>query len=270
MDNIISKSKKFPPLKQTSQLALAKLDDTESELKDVANILMTDGALSSAILKLANSPLYGISRKITTINEACVLLGRFSLKNLVLSMAVYGDMMKLDLGFIDRKGIWDHSLKTGCFAKHIAKRAKCSTDILLTSGILHKFGVIVLAWSDSERYKQVLKFNQEFEEPDYVGEKSILNHTHAEIGSQLLQSWNVPEDIVQCIGKYIEQYETPNDNAASVLALASKIASFDEPAKSLNDTNITALMQFLGIEESEIEALLNMANNDYNQLKLSF
>ncbi len=271
MVNLVEAALKFPPQKQSVQMALSKLDDPETALNEIANIIVTDSVLTSAILKLANSPLYGFAKRVSSIAEACVLLGRYSLRNLVLSLSVYEQFKNSEIKVIDQPATWEHSLLTGCIGRQLASSLHIDKEAALTTGILHKLGKLILAWADAERYQQVIDYQNEFDEQDFKAEKSLLNHHHAEIGAKILSNWNVPEQIVAAIQYYPNQYQTPDEKLSALLAISSALAQWELNSSSPKESFAPpkALTSYLNIETEQLATALESAKLDYKQMKIN-
>ena len=59
-----------------------------TSIKEIANVIETDPAISMKILKLVNSSFYGLSRKVDSIHQSAVLLGNEALKNIIISISI--------------------------------------------------------------------------------------------------------------------------------------------------------------------------------------
>lgn len=71
-DQVISN---LPALPQVVQRAITAIDSDDVGPSDVAEILAQDPVIATRLLRLANSPFYGMSGKISSIQQACVVLG---------------------------------------------------------------------------------------------------------------------------------------------------------------------------------------------------
>jgi putative nucleotidyltransferase with HDIG domain len=261
MKNIVKKSLEFPPLKQSIQQALVLIEDLEVPVNSIANVIAQDGSFASTVLKLANSPFYGVSKKVVSISEAVVLLGRFSLKNVILSLAFNEKLTHVQNIPINREELWDDSLLAGCIARELTDHINLNRELALTIGILHKIGKLVLAWADPDRYQQVLDFQAQFEEPDYIAERKMLLHDHAEIGQKILLSWKVPEEIAYTIGQYTAQYSNPSDKSAALLALsslASEVYKHDHK-EAFIESQRKQLMKFLELSPERLDHAVEQA-----------
>ena len=91
---IVNKIKEIKSFPQFVVETLRKLNDPTSSASDVAQSLSRDEGLVLRILKLANSAAYGMTRNISSISEAIVLLGYKNVSNIVLAATVYSVMDK--------------------------------------------------------------------------------------------------------------------------------------------------------------------------------
>ena len=66
------------------------LDDPSSSASEINRVMARDPALASKILKLVNSSYYGLSNKVSSLNQAIVILGFKTVKSVALSASVMG------------------------------------------------------------------------------------------------------------------------------------------------------------------------------------
>ena len=87
IDELVSKIKMLPPMDGVVQALLKITEDPDVPAVEVSKILSSDPALASKVLGLVNSPLYGFSNKISTVNQAVAVIGNKPIRNLVLSLS---------------------------------------------------------------------------------------------------------------------------------------------------------------------------------------
>lgn len=88
VESIVAKIKSLPPLPQSIAQVQAICNDPEGSVKELIPIIETDPMFMADILKAANSPLYGFSRQITTIDQAVALFGMGTVQGFAISYAV--------------------------------------------------------------------------------------------------------------------------------------------------------------------------------------
>jgi len=82
---ILDKVKAFPPLDDTVNQVMAVCNDVESSVSDLAKVVKSDPMTTTNILKAANSPLYGFSREIKSIEQAVSIFGMETVKGFAFS-----------------------------------------------------------------------------------------------------------------------------------------------------------------------------------------
>jgi HD-like signal output (HDOD) protein len=156
--------------------------------------------MSAKVLQLVNSAFFGLSNRVSSPQQAAMLIGIENLKALVLSVQVFSDLgghLTRGLGFL-----WNHSMTTASFAKAIARVEQSSTGVMedaFTAGLLHDVGRLVLASAFGTEYQQVLK---RAAEPGVLlarCEGDAFGCTHNGVGAYLLGLWGLTDSIVEAV-----------------------------------------------------------------------
>ena len=85
----------LPSFPQVAAKLLEVSKDGSASLEEVAKIVETDPGISIRVLELVNSAFYGLTRKITTLPDAVVILGLDEIKKLALGMAIFEKIFKI-------------------------------------------------------------------------------------------------------------------------------------------------------------------------------
>ncbi len=104
------------------------MESPSSSAKDIAEVVSTDVALSTKLLKLVNSPLFGLTQKVDSIERAVSYVGEEELSNLALGITAIRYFKDIPPELIDMQTFWRHSLSCGIFAKLIASNYKDMSD----------------------------------------------------------------------------------------------------------------------------------------------
>jgi hypothetical protein len=108
---ILRHVKDLPPMPQTVLKAREIMANPNSDFKELANLFETDQAIAAKILRMANSPYYGYSGKITSIQRAAVVLGHKTLGELITMRGTAGLLGSKLVGYgLDSGALWKHSL----------------------------------------------------------------------------------------------------------------------------------------------------------------
>lgn len=222
IQEIIEKIDKLPEINNVAVKIIRMLDDKDTRVKDLSEIISLDQSLTVQLLKVCNSAYFGFSQKITSINDAVVKLGFKAVKNLTF-MAITHTAFKREVpGYKLESGeIWNNSVTCAVYAKHIAKKASYSDpETAFTAGLLRDIGKLVIheyiGTTYSEIVKKVYIDGVSFSE----AEEAILGFNHSYIGSQLAKNWNLPKVLVDAI-KYHHNFNGALENNCEDIKLVA-------------------------------------------------
>ena len=174
------------------------LSDPDVNFDKLAKVIEYDPGLTVNVLQLANSAYFGWSRTIQTVKDAITRLGTNRVFQMVLCMSVAPLVRKPIRGYdTDSEGLWQHSIATAIAAEQmVLKLGLRNLDEAFTAGLLHDMGKIVLGTFvevDDHSIKEIMALdNLTFDE----AEQMALGIDHAEVASELLTTWNLPENVV--------------------------------------------------------------------------
>ena len=195
-EEIIKNIKNLPPLPLVVQKLLKVVGDANTSAKDVAEVLSSDQAMTSKVLKLVNSAFYGLPGKISTISRAVVILGNAAVRNLALAFASYDALKKLGGDQVQER-FWGHALTCAVGAQELALRLKLhEAEEAFTAGLLHDLGHLILITFLPNEYTAVYSRV----DPDFLErEEQIMGTTHTEVGSLLLKHWQIPDNLCRIV-----------------------------------------------------------------------
>ena len=200
LNQILSKVKAFPTMPEAGAKMLSLLQEPETEISDIEEVLRYDPGLTANILKLANSAYFGIPSKIGSLKQAVVVLGFKRLKQLVVASCVSAVMDKSVAGYdLPPGNLWRHSIAVSIAAEALVKdkKRKISQDVF-TPALLHDVGKLVLGTFVKEELEAIESIAAKGV-PFVVAENMILGTDHAEIGAQILTHWNFPKEVIHAV-----------------------------------------------------------------------
>lgn len=180
-------------------LSIKLANDHDDEL--LLKLIEKDPAIMARIIGLANSPLFGTSRKIMSASDAATVLGIKRIKMIALSFAMISSIAPKQPGLLDVARLWKHSM-TIALALDVLSRAmprdmRPAEDDLYLSGLLLNIGYLVLEYIDPEQSNKFhARLAAEGGQLAAQLETEILEMNHCELGALLAQHWNLPETIV--------------------------------------------------------------------------
>jgi putative nucleotidyltransferase with HDIG domain len=167
-----------------------------ASVQQVADVLRSDPATSAKLLRLVNSPYFGIPGGVSDVARAIPFVGFNTLYQLVLSITVF-DTLRVGVDGIDPRALWTHSLTVATAARELAQEVKyADPGACFTAGLLHDMGKIALAKLDPERLVATVATMRSDGVSQEVAEKQHGVMPHDRIGSQLAKLWKFPAGLV--------------------------------------------------------------------------
>ncbi len=183
------------------------IDDPRSSAAQLGKVISKDQGLVTKILSVANSPLYGIPRRVSTIDFAIVILGFNHIKNIVIALSMMDAFKNFGGTKFDQQGYWGHSLVTATAAKRVADDLGFSfSGEAFTAGLLHDLGIPIIYKYFNKEYNEILEKVKNGEKSFVEAELTSLGTTHGEIGKILVDRWNLPV----ALSEVITNHHTPS------------------------------------------------------------
>lgn len=171
-------------------------EDPEVSVNAVAEAISLDPAMTTKILRIANSPLYARHRKIDNLRQAIMLFGLNGTLTLALSFSLVGTLRAHNGKGMDHTLYWRRSITaaTACrvIGMHLGIEGK---EDLFLAGLLQDIGMLVLNKVVPDLY-QDLGADQASHQRVREMERQSLGDDHAAVGAWLLQSWQLPQRII--------------------------------------------------------------------------
>jgi HD-like signal output (HDOD) protein/signal transduction histidine kinase len=229
--------KNLPTLPQVLLKIIKICNDDNRDFKELAVVLQTDPSLSIKILKMVNSPFYGLSKKVDDITQAVSILGINAVRNIAVCASVQGvfDRATEDRAF-DLEAFWYHSLKSAILARFIAEtQDQVDAEEAFLSGLLHDIGRLVLWNNFGNNYTRLLdKCNDTPEQ--CLETEAELAANHCQIAGWLLQNWNFQPFMADAVLYHHES----NDRISTALPLVQVVYV----ANAFSRANIQTCRQF--------------------------
>ena len=192
-----------------------------TSFEDLERAVSIDPALSAQVLKVANSPYFGVSRQIRDLRQALVLIGYEATRDLALALALL-TLAKRESG--PSSGLYDHSLSSALCARLLAEKA-CPelAGEAFVAGLLHDLGKLIgrLVHESDTEYPWAVRSD----EASLTLEAEVCGFTHAELGAACLERWNLGESTCHAIRNHHRPMADPVDSDAGILARVVHLAN---------------------------------------------
>ncbi|MCG5536425.1 HDOD domain-containing protein [Ectothiorhodospira mobilis] len=176
------------------------LEARDSSAHNLGNIVSQDPNLSAQVLHLANSPLYGLARRVDTISRAVSVIGNRALYHLALAVSASQVFSRLPGGTLNLAVFWRHSVFTALLARVLAQRCRVlHPERLFVAGLLHDVGSLVLHSQRSHTLQRPLQETRGDEVQLLAEEQALLGFDHAQVGGALLELWSLPPVLQEAV-----------------------------------------------------------------------
>ena len=196
----IEKFTDIHPLPDVITTVTRLVNDPESTMKDFEEVIKIDPILVSRLLRLVNSPYYGLVQPVDSIGRAVAFLGMKNLHNLVVTDALKNIFVGPEIDSIfSKKKLWIHCVAVSICSKMVAERIfGINGDDAFLGGILHDFGLLVEEQVQQEDFHRIcasIKTTSSLLEM----EQQTFATDHCEICHLMTLDWNMPEIIQSAI-----------------------------------------------------------------------
>ena len=200
MDRIIARVGEVPAMPEVVGKVLELTDNPDAAMSDISSAIQDDPALTAKILKISNSPYYGMRQYVGTLKLALVILGSREVRNIVLGISVFNVLGKKVQDVALMKDMWFHAVTVGAVAKRLSTTlglAMQGEDFI--AGLLHDIGKMVIMTNSENEYTEVYEESGGHGDKLYAMERQELGYTHSEVGAALAETWNLPKTLCESL-----------------------------------------------------------------------
>lgn len=242
-------------------------------LVDMEKAVSMDPTLAARILKMANSPFYGRSRRVRTVGHAVQILGFHATRDLAIALSV--GAMSQSVSPLGRAA-WHHAVTVGVTTRNLTKvvRGADRSQAFIT-GLLHDVGSMLLLALETEAYEPLYERFADHEGKLAKAEAFHLGYDHSALGAAALRRWELPEALCHVVEHHHHPPTdaSPGSRLLALVMLADVLAPHlgKRPPESLavaashhpaNESvripgkQLLAVIESLPLEISELEGLL--------------
>lgn len=237
IEHLLADVGELPALPDIPLRILKMSGDDSIPLEEFSAVIHRDPALTTNILRVANSAYYGVRHRVSTLPMAIGLLGLTEIVNLVCGVAVisaFGGPGRTRQ--LSGRAFWRHSLGTAVASKMLVEHFRFrGHDEAFVAGLIHDIGALVCAQYLPGQFRQIMDVMEHTHTSMGEAELEVLGTTHAEIGAWLAQQWSLPPFLVEAIRYHHTPLELLAQPDASeqrglpaIVHLADRVAAEDD------------------------------------------
>ncbi len=272
----IAHATNLPTLPGVAMKILELAKDPDVGLAEVAEVMALDPAMTSKVLRMANSPLYSRQRKVDNVRKALLLFGLDGALTVALSFSV-AQLLKNDQAGdgLDYPHFWRRSLTCAAAGSLIAKHTKvCKAENVFLAGLIQDIGMLGIDLLHPGFYAGIGEAQYHHEQLTAC-ERERLGASHGDATAWMLERWNFPEAIIHMVrSSHTEGFSelADSDPESRVLYVATRLAEvwwrpdresalgeFCEQAKlllNLNKEDDIGLMEALPAEIMQLSEIM--------------
>jgi putative nucleotidyltransferase with HDIG domain len=270
-DDVVRNLDDLPSLPAVVMELLNSIDQDDVDISVLAKKVSYDQALTAKTLRLANSSLYGLQVKVTTIQQAITYLGFQTTRNLITAAAVTGCFAEGHCPGFDHKAFWRHSIATAACAKVLARQMRFNQDYAFTAGLLHDIGRLVLVSCFPNQYSETIAWREQHDCYLLEAERTVLGVDHVDAGLALAEHWNFSDTMRLAIGGHHDP-ETPGAGfLAAIIHVADAIVHALDLAQVQDDLVppvSTVAWTALGLDEEIYLQLFRETELQYEEISM--
>jgi HD-like signal output (HDOD) protein/GGDEF domain-containing protein len=196
LDHLVSRAGQLYSLPAVALEVLELTQRSLVDLRALKDCIENDPALTSKVLRVVNSALFGLSGEVTDLNHALTLLGIKPLKLLVLGFSLSDAMFsKLTGRWIGR--YWRHTLTKAVATRELSESVwRIPADEPFLIALLQDLGLLVMLQELGEPFAALLERVWAADGDLMEIERATLGFDHRELTSRMLAAWGLPQQLV--------------------------------------------------------------------------
>jgi len=182
------------------------IQNPDSGAQDLADVIRSDQATSTMVLKVANSVLFNPTNvPIGELSKAIARMGSSEVSHIASSMSLmYG--LIVPTGMCNIRSFWAHAFGVAIISERLAKQLDpaqkyCNHERAFMIGLLHEIGRLALGLRVDLSYFEG-QMGHLHGAALIQAEEAYYGVNHAEAGMHLIRWWNFPDDICLAMGEY--------------------------------------------------------------------
>lgn len=189
----------FPSPPGVASHIIQLAQDPEIEMGKVAKAIGMDPALSTKVLRIANSPLYAQRRRSENLRQALIVLGLNATLTLALSFSLVKSLRGGKPNGINHPLYWRRALLAASSARALGEASgQTLLEELFLAGLLQDIAMLALDKGVQDLYRDTGELQKNHRDLA-AHERKRLGFDHADVGAWLMRRWNLPDRLCTAI-----------------------------------------------------------------------
>lgn len=248
---------------------LQLVEDEDTTLDDLTEVISSDPALTAKILKYINSPIMGLGFHGSSLQEAVARIGVRGTQMMALSFSLITQDHAESCPSFAFPSFWSESLARGVAARKLAGEiGGWDGEEAFISGLVARIGKLALSVGMATEYEPVLSGASGNDLSLEQRERQAFGADHVEIGIQLLSDWQLPEPVCAAVQGLVRPEDGPAvETPARILRVADAVAAFLGSGQVQNAESMQRLaglaLSETGLEPQPLRDLMEAVAEDW-------
>ncbi len=237
LQEMVTSLRSLPSLPHVYYSLLKELGDEQGSVDAITQLVAQDAGLSSKLLQVANSPLFGHGSLVSSPFEAVMCLGTEMVKAVVVSQEPFRHYGQLPCKDIDLPRLWNHCWQVATTIQRICLKQRlpqASVDEAFLAGILHETGKLVLIDNFPGQFRAACQAAREAKAPLTPFLIEQFRAAPSQLAAYLIELWGLPQTVVHAVASQDQPENDPGQefSLATALYIADQVATRKCPPDS--------------------------------------
>ena len=229
---IVAQVTNLPVIPAATVKLLQLLENPMENTQAALDVIQHDAVLSAKLLRLCNSAAIGLRKPVASVEQAVFFLGFREVQRLALALGIGGSLKrKGKTSEADACALWQHSVMTAHAATLIFAEIRSldvDASIAFTAGLMHDIGKLVIAEAMTPEMLAEVGARVAGGLTLWEAERAVLGASHSEVGACLLQTWRMPEILIEPVGNHHSPVVEPEPKLSVLIHLADCVVRHRE------------------------------------------
>ena len=260
LEEFVASVQHLPLFSGTAVQLIRSVDQEEITAGELSRLISTDAALSAHLLRIVNSPYYGLARRIGTVSDALTVLGfnlvRRTVTAAVLQRPLFAYLHDTEIA----RAFWRHELICAALARHLALRRGFDGEFAYMAGLLHDVGRLVMLVQFPDQADLLLTRRSDDDDTGIDVERRMFGFDHAQVGGALLELWGLPGGMVQAAHQHADETEPEEPSAAGIWRanlISHEMAADAEPGSQVDENEVSPWMDAIDLSVKARKQILD-------------
>jgi HD-like signal output (HDOD) protein len=224
--SVFLQSVKLPVMPEVAHALIRTLNSEDADVVTVRDVISKDPALTATLLRMANSAIFGLSRTVSTLDNAVSVVGLSQIRARALSICM-ANVFVLPHG-LNRLEFWRNSMACAGYAQWMAHSLGMDEQQAWLTGMMQRLGEITIA-QHNPKHVELIERKPCAPGERWLREQKLVGFDEGQITAEIARRWDFPDAVVQALAASSQPLEsTPYSELGAVVHLSALLADYPQ------------------------------------------